>query len=842
MTVLAQRKDANLMPANGATGERALFAATGLFDGRHADHRDNIVPASEVNRQDAAEQSLAGGFSEGSRSSVTTQLAANLNQSRGAASLNRLARRSNSGPRAAAHSPLTYGVSQPGGAAQRCCDDRLNGNPRVEPQLQLQSSLDQSPRVAAQMKLAGILSRKAMTSLPHRKNALESRGTAQAKCPLAARPKPAIAEEEDLAQAKFETAQRNQGAGDPQTISLPLQREEGTDDEDSIQAKLDPVQREASAQSGVSPSQSVNRTGLPDDLKAGVESLSRHSMDDVRVHYNSPRPAQLKALAYAQGTNIHVAPGQQKHLPHEAWHVAQQKAGRVKPTMQLRGIGVNDDARLEHEADVMGRRAASFDLGSRAGSASSYEGMKSASSAGSGQATVQPVWGLLSGGLAGLVGGGYYGATGGAAVGSVIGGAVGSLFGPAGTVVGAGLLGGLGGLIGGVVGGVAGGVVSGLTGNAIETVVSNPPSTATTRRGLSIGEIVFKRAQALADKAHRTDRDAFIDFFEPGLQKVIRADLDNLKTNGDVHAAIERYYRERIAEPGQYTADTQYNQPLSDALLANPYIKMILSGDIYKEGAGGRDEREEKGTEPLDEPGTLVVPRTSPERLRDARVAFNKLVTRKLPAVAKIKRKLGPESAIGHEGDLHLGWASPRGAVLHELGHHLEQNLSPEEIATIHNFLRARARSANLRRVGYERLINKRQAETGYDIEGPDISGGGYRSLWGVTANTLLYLGGSEEGGRGIERFILGQGASPEISYGSQVYPQGLDTEYIATTIQFFGEPETAIELITKDPLRVSLFLYLAQPRQYEAVRKAFGSETGKDLNDLIHTLTSERQ
>ncbi len=43
-----------------------------------------------------------------------------------------------------------------------------------------------------------------------------------------------------------------------------------------------------------------NDTGLPDDLKAGVEGLSGHSMDDVKVHYNSTKPAQLKAHAFAQ--------------------------------------------------------------------------------------------------------------------------------------------------------------------------------------------------------------------------------------------------------------------------------------------------------------------------------------------------------------------------------------------------------------------------------------------------------------------------------------------------------------------------------------------------------------
>ena len=101
----------------------------------------------------------------------------------------------------------------------------------------------------------------------------------------------------------------------------------------------------------------ANNTGLPDNLKAGVESLSGMSLDHVRVHYNSPQPAQLNALAYAQGSDIHLAPGQEQHLPHEAWHVVQQAQGRVRPTMQMAGgLSVNDDAGLEREADVMGAR------------------------------------------------------------------------------------------------------------------------------------------------------------------------------------------------------------------------------------------------------------------------------------------------------------------------------------------------------------------------------------------------------------------------------------------------------------------------------------------------------
>lgn len=93
------------------------------------------------------------------------------------------------------------------------------------------------------------------------------------------------------------------------------------------------------------------RDGLPAGLRAGVEALSGLPMGDVRVHRNSPEPAKLGALAYAKGSDIHLGPGQEQHLPHEAWHVVQQKQGRVQATTQMKGLKVNEDARLEAEAD-----------------------------------------------------------------------------------------------------------------------------------------------------------------------------------------------------------------------------------------------------------------------------------------------------------------------------------------------------------------------------------------------------------------------------------------------------------------------------------------------------------
>ena len=120
-----------------------------------------------------------------------------------------------------------------------------------------------------------------------------------------------------------------------------------------------PIQRTAVTRGdNLVPNQTqTNKTGLPDRLKAGIERLSGMPMDDIRVHYNSPKPAQLQALAYTQGTDIHVATGQTQHLPHEAWHAVQQKQGRVKPTLQAKGIPINDDTTLETEATIMGAKA-----------------------------------------------------------------------------------------------------------------------------------------------------------------------------------------------------------------------------------------------------------------------------------------------------------------------------------------------------------------------------------------------------------------------------------------------------------------------------------------------------
>jgi len=107
-----------------------------------------------------------------------------------------------------------------------------------------------------------------------------------------------------------------------------------------------------------SEAEAKNETGMSSSLKSGLENLSGEDLSGVRVHRNSSKPEAINAHAYAKGQDIHLAPGQEKHLPHEGWHVVQQMQGRVQATIQKKSTLINDDDGLEKEADVMGGKAA----------------------------------------------------------------------------------------------------------------------------------------------------------------------------------------------------------------------------------------------------------------------------------------------------------------------------------------------------------------------------------------------------------------------------------------------------------------------------------------------------
>jgi hypothetical protein len=254
-------------------------------------------------------------------------------------------------PHAAARtvSPKAAAIAdrRPEAQAQRQWQDIANNSPQVATLQRYADLMNNSPRMAAQRKaIEGMFGTAVQKKAPDEEELLQGEfGTAQRKGP----------EDEELLQGKFGTAQRK-GPEDEELLQgrFGTAQRKGPGDEELLQGKFEAAAGPAQRKEQATP----NRTGLPDSLKAGVEHLSGLAMDDVRVHYNSDKPAQLQALAYTQGTDIHVAPGQEKHLAHEAWHVVQQKQGRVRPTLQMKeGVPVNDDVGLEREADSNGTKA-----------------------------------------------------------------------------------------------------------------------------------------------------------------------------------------------------------------------------------------------------------------------------------------------------------------------------------------------------------------------------------------------------------------------------------------------------------------------------------------------------
>ena len=103
---------------------------------------------------------------------------------------------------------------------------------------------------------------------------------------------------------------------------------------------------------------------LPEDLREKMENSLNADFSDVEVHENSSDAKNLNAIAYTQGNEIHFAPGKyqprtkngQELLGHELTHVEQQRRGRVKPTIQYKGMPLNNENSLEKEADEKGKK------------------------------------------------------------------------------------------------------------------------------------------------------------------------------------------------------------------------------------------------------------------------------------------------------------------------------------------------------------------------------------------------------------------------------------------------------------------------------------------------------
>jgi hypothetical protein len=126
-------------------------------------------------------------------------------------------------------------------------------------------------------------------------------------------------------------------------------------------------------------------TQLPAPVRARMESAFGVDFSAVRIHEGDGLAEQMNAEAYTQGTDIHFAAGtySPELLGHELTHVVQQAQGKVQVTQEKQGVGLNDNASLEHEADAIGATAAA---------GQSVDGVavsSGAMSGGSGEAPVQ---------------------------------------------------------------------------------------------------------------------------------------------------------------------------------------------------------------------------------------------------------------------------------------------------------------------------------------------------------------------------------------------------------------------------------------------------------------------
>lgn len=95
------------------------------------------------------------------------------------------------------------------------------------------------------------------------------------------------------------------------------------------------------------------------DVFSQMESAMNADFSNVKIHSGSHNAVNVGAQAFTQGNDIHFAPGKfdtnspagKELLAHELVHVKQQGEGRVQANNKIDGIPLNDDKKLEDEAD-----------------------------------------------------------------------------------------------------------------------------------------------------------------------------------------------------------------------------------------------------------------------------------------------------------------------------------------------------------------------------------------------------------------------------------------------------------------------------------------------------------
>ncbi|MCC7453607.1 MAG: DUF4157 domain-containing protein, partial [Crocinitomix sp.] len=108
----------------------------------------------------------------------------------------------------------------------------------------------------------------------------------------------------------------------------------------------------------------VQNPYLPANLQKKAEALLDEDFSSVNFYLNSVNALNLGAKAYAQGNNIHFAPGNynpyssvgQELIAHELVHVSQQRKGLVKPEILTSFGWMNNSENFENQANECAKK------------------------------------------------------------------------------------------------------------------------------------------------------------------------------------------------------------------------------------------------------------------------------------------------------------------------------------------------------------------------------------------------------------------------------------------------------------------------------------------------------
>jgi hypothetical protein len=279
-----------------------------------------------------------------------------------------------------------------------------------------------------------------------------------------------------------------------------------------------------------------------------------------------------------------------------------------------------------------------------------------------------------------------------------------------------------------------------------------------------------------------------------------------------------------VAPPGAAVINAVRN-----ALSANAFVNAVTTGGGVAAG----------GPALAPGPNPLAFANAPSGNAQNAIGTFNRLVDRPAPMrQVNYNSTLSPVSSMSNQGDLNESWAATEGVTVHELGHHLEDNLSPLEFGTVHNFLAARSAAVPARPTGLGAHFNQTQTATGYNTNTPNPDPPSPMPFTSLGTSLIGRGLGLQAGDQGVDHFTQSLSHTPQSGYATQVYDGSMATEFLSTTIHLLTQPQTAHALLQQDPLRFALYLRMARPADFNAVAASPAlTGAGINLNQLIHNL-----